>query len=200
MQNSISDINELPSIDEVKKILQGLALVDAILMPEWEDRFFSYNCNWDSKGTETMASMRDGEGNEYFLSFSYLGIAGKVFCKNNIQNSLFNLENMPNSFENFKNEASFNIKYSSFFFWKTYEDNKWFASPNNLEFYPLLGFIKNNYDGYQSWAETYYEREIDKKTLEEVFTLLKINSKQLAILNTEITLEELEEDIKEIMG
>ena len=195
-----NDINELPSINEVKKILQGLALLDAILMPEWEYRFFSYNCNWNGKGTEAMASMRDGEGNEYFLYFSCLGVAGKVFYENSIQKPLSSLEKMPNIFESFKNEVSFNIKHSSYFFWRTYEDNEWFTAPNNLEFYHLLGFIKKNYKGYKVWAENYYEINIDSKTLKEVFTYLSINSEQLSILNSEITLEDLEEDIEEIIG
>ena len=197
MQNNI---NELPSIDEVKKILQGLALIDAILMPEWEYRFFSYNCNWDGKGNEAMASMRDGEGNEYFLYFSDLGVVGKVLFKNKIQNPLSTLEKIPDIFESFKNEVAFNLEDTSFFFWRSYEDKKWITSPNNLKLYPLLGFIKNSYKGYQQWAESYYEIDINSRILKEVFTSLSVNSKQLSILNYELTLEDLKEDIQDIMG
>lgn len=200
MYKNINNINELPSIYEVKKILQGLALLDAILMPEWEYRFFSYNCNWDEQGNEEMASMRDGEGNEYFIYFSHLGVAGKVLFENNIQNPIESLDKIPNVFENFKNEKAFNLDNATFFFWKTYNDEKWFSSPNNLKDYSLLSFINNSYKGYQEWAENYYEREIESQTLHEVFSSLDINSKQLAILNSELILEDLEEDRYEIMG
>ncbi len=200
MQNGINNINELPSIDKVKKTLQGLALMDAILMSEWEYRFFSYNSNWDGKGDEAMASMRDGEGNEYFLYFSHLGVAGKVLFKNKIQNPLSILEKIPDIFEKFKNEVAFNLDNSTFFFWRSYEDEKWDTSPNNLKLYPLLEFIKNSYEGYQKWAESYYERDIDSKTLKEIFISLSINSKQLSILNSELNLKDLKEDIQEIIG
>jgi len=200
MQSNINNINELPSINKVKKILQGLALMDAILMPEWEYRFFSYNCNWDEKGNESMASMRDGEGNEYFLYFSDLGVAGKLLFENQIQNPLSILEKIPDIFESFKNEVAFNLNHTTFFFWRSYQDEKWVVSPNNLKFYPLLGFIKNSYKGYQQWAENYYERDIDSKTLKEVFTFLSVNSEQLSILNSELTLEDLKEDMEEILG
>lgn len=67
MIKNIVNINDLPSIDEVKRRSQALALLDAILMPQWEFRYFSFNCNWDGSGNEMMASMKDGSGGEYFL-------------------------------------------------------------------------------------------------------------------------------------
>ena len=79
MSNAIKNINDLPSIDEVRKISQGLALIDSIIMPEWECRYFSFNSNWDGSRGEMMASMRDGTGAEYFINFSEIGVVGKVF-------------------------------------------------------------------------------------------------------------------------
>lgn len=38
---AIQNINDLPSPDTLRKRLQGLALADAIIMPEWEYRYFS---------------------------------------------------------------------------------------------------------------------------------------------------------------
>lgn len=79
MNNSILNINELPAVDRVKHVAQGLALLDAIIMPEWEYRYFSFNCNWDGAGKEMMASMRDGSGAEYFCTLPMQVLQGKLY-------------------------------------------------------------------------------------------------------------------------
>jgi len=42
MNYSISKINGITSLVDVKKKSQALALLDAIIEPEWEYRYFSY--------------------------------------------------------------------------------------------------------------------------------------------------------------
>ena len=49
-------------------------------MPEWEYRYFSYNSKWDK--SEEVASMKNGEGDEYYLLFNERGVVGKVLMKN----------------------------------------------------------------------------------------------------------------------
>ena len=78
-------------------------------MPEWDYRYFSFNCNWDDNGKAMMASMRDGLGSEYFLHFSENGVVGKVFSQEEtINNSVF-LEKIPDCFADFKSEVAFNL-------------------------------------------------------------------------------------------
>lgn len=198
MSHSIQNINDLPSIDEVKKISQGLALIDAIMMPEWEYRYFSFNSNWDGDRDEMMASMRDGSGGEYFIHFTGAGVAGKVLCEDSLTDVSPSLSLVPDSFSGFKNEAAFNITNATFFFWRE-ENAAWMASPENLKAYPLLVFLVNGVAGYHRWAEDYYEKNIDSNVLKEVFTSLAITSDQLAILNPDVTLEDLEEELQEIL-
>lgn len=200
MSNAILHINDLPSIDEVKKISQGLALIDAIIMPEWEYRFFSFNSNWDGCQGEMMASMKDGSGGEYFINFTEKGVAGKVFFEGLLTDVLQSLEFMPNCFSNFKNEAAFNIDNATLFFWKENDSIAWRSSPENLKDYPLLSFLSNGVVAYHRWAESYYEKTININVLKDVFTSLVITGNQLAILNSDITLEDLEEDLQEILG
>lgn len=59
----LKNINQLPSIEKVIEISQSLAMLDAILMPDWEYRYFSFNKEWNIN--QYMASMRDGEGSHY---------------------------------------------------------------------------------------------------------------------------------------
>lgn len=50
MSHAIKSVADLSSISDVEKISKGLALADAILMPDWEYRYFSFNSNWDGNG------------------------------------------------------------------------------------------------------------------------------------------------------
>lgn len=199
MNNAIQNVNDLPSIDEVKKILQGLALVDAIIMPEWEYRYFSFNSNWDGNRGEMMASMKDGSGGEYFINFTNTGVAGKVFFDESLADVSPSLGLIPPCFSSFKNESAFSIANATFFFWREENTTVWIVSPDNLKTYPFLGFLVNGIAGYHRWAENYYEKSIDGNVLNDVFSSLSITADQLAILNPNMTLEDLEEDLQEIL-
>lgn len=200
MDHEILKINNLPSIDEVKKRSQGLALLDAIIMPEWEHRYFSFNGNWDGCRTEMMASMRDGSGDEYFLHFSEKGAVGKVLYGNKMENVSPLLSSVPNHFSGFKQEAAFNLNNTTFYFWRNHGDETWSVLLNDLKSYALLGFLVGGVLYYHGWAEEYYDRKINLEMLKDVFNTLGINSKQLEILNPELNNDALSEDILEIFG
>ncbi|MFB3304734.1 hypothetical protein [Pseudomonas sp. AMR01] len=200
MNNSILNINELPSIGRVKHVAQGLALLDAIIMPEWQYRYFSFNCNWDGAGKEMMGSMRDGSGAEYFLHFTDAGVAGKVICGSALPNLSECLNEMPEAFQRFKVEPAFSTDNTSLFFWRGVKQSSWCASPDGLKEYPLLGFLVGGVAGYKGLVEDYYEKSIDANVLEEVFTSLEVTKDQLVILNPDIKLGDLVDDFKEILG
>ncbi len=67
----------LPSAQVCELRAQALATLDAVLSPEWEFRYYSFNSAW-AEG-ERMASMRDGEGNHFFLLFVGGGCIYKTF-------------------------------------------------------------------------------------------------------------------------
>jgi hypothetical protein len=62
----------------LKKLCQSLATLDAIMSPEWEYRYYSFNSKW-AEG-EMMASMRNGSGDEYFILFNSEGAIMKGFA------------------------------------------------------------------------------------------------------------------------
>lgn len=69
----ISTLNSdgLPGIDELRRLLQSMAMLDAILSPEWEYRYYSFNANWSTG--EQMGSMRNGCGDHFFAHFTPAG-------------------------------------------------------------------------------------------------------------------------------
>lgn len=200
MSDSIRSIDELPSIESLKHVAQGLALLDAIIMPQWEHRYFSFNCNWDGAGNEMMASMKDGSGAEYFIHFTNKGVAGKVLSESALPNAFEWLAAMPDKFRDFKEEPAFSNGNASLFFWRAVDQASWCASPDGLEEYPLLGFLAGGLAAYKDFAESYYEKNIDSDIAEKIFKTLTVTADDLFLLNPDISFDELEEDCKEILG
>lgn len=192
----LKDINLLSNID-IKKRLKSLAMLDAILCPEWEYRYFSFNNSWDKD--ESMASMRDGEGNEYFILFKNENIIGKVFEKKHPLSDLQREEifkKIPKTLNSFFSEVAFSLEDTTFIFWKERKDEKWFSLPSNKEF-SYLGYI---YIAklYITWAKEYYEVDFDEKTIQEIFNYSPLTEARVQKLNKTLCLDDLKEDIKEI--
>ena len=173
-------------------------MLDAILMPEWEYRYFSFNANWDIR--ESLGSMRDGEGDDYFILFiktQPLGVIGKVFSKNSsISNNEVAsiIDRTPKHYAAFCNEPAFSISEMSFCFWT--EDCKWIAIPrnNNLEY---LGFLVDS-KMYSDWASKYDETSICKDAVDRIYNFEPLNKDLIKMLNPNVTMTDIIDDIKEI--
>jgi hypothetical protein len=58
----------LSDIDTLQKRCRAVAILDAILSPEWNDRYYSYTAAWgDGAGS---AEIRDGSGSDCFIVFT----------------------------------------------------------------------------------------------------------------------------------
>lgn len=65
----------LPDIASLRRRCQSLAMLDAILCPEWDLRYFSFDTRWSEN--ESMGSMRNGSGDDWFILFGEFGAAIK---------------------------------------------------------------------------------------------------------------------------
>jgi hypothetical protein len=196
MSHEIDSIIELPSIEDIKRLSQSLAMLDLILIQEWEYRYFSFNSTWDSG--EMMASMRNGEGDEYFILFSKDGVAGKIFLKNiESAKSKDLLHMIPDEFSSFKTEPAFKLDYISCCFWKKHSDNQWRVSPA-LEKIPLLKFIVGKEKYYQEWAEEYLGVDLEGKVVTSIFEHVPLSNNLVHRLNEDVSLGDIMEDVKEI--
>ena len=70
-------LESLPDIEGLRRLSQSLAMLDAIMSPEWDYRYYSFNSKWAEN--EMMASMRNGQGEEYFILFDSHGAIMKGF-------------------------------------------------------------------------------------------------------------------------
>lgn len=157
----------LPLIQELRRICQSLAMLEAIVSPEWESRYYSYNGAWDSE--EEMASMRNGSGDDWFLLFSSAGAALKGF-DHELQDGGIVAANIqkevPASFSSFLSEPAFSMQNATFCYWRRTEDQAWSKVSAHKEedgSKELLSLLVNDPTAYVAWAEEYYEVAVPKQ-------------------------------------
>jgi hypothetical protein len=203
---------KLPDIAILKARSQSLAMLDAILCPEWEGRYFSYNAHW-APG-EQMASMRDGQGSGYFLLFTQEGAIIKGFAVGSPMSPFRRdpprlwpgvLESVPSAFARFLREPAFVLEETTFCLWRQATNSTWkqgaidFPSAQDPDgSQELLSLLCGEPHAYQSWAQDYYECEIPLAAVEAIFEHRTLTKRLLQQLNPDIALADLSGDLQEI--
>jgi hypothetical protein len=181
------------------KTSRAIAVLDAIISPEWEYRYYSFNSNWADK--ECLASMRDGQGRYWFALQTESGIAITGNAKNTIKGSIL-LNKLPKLFmNNFWNEPAFNTQESSFVGWKLNIDNGWefnYATDDVISINAMINILLGNPEDYRIHAMTYFEKELNIEIIEKIYMGTKIDEKILRELNNEITVDDIRLDLEEI--
>ena len=124
----------LPDVPALRRLTKSLAMLDAILSPEWQHRYYSFNSRWSAG--EQMASMRNGSGDEWFLLFAPWGAVLKGFAhESTLANDLGFPEriqqSLPPVFASFLHEAAFSMHEATFCLWRGHTDPRWsVVSPN----------------------------------------------------------------------
>jgi hypothetical protein len=187
-------------------------MLDAILSPEWEYRYYSFNSKWNQG--EEMASMRNGSGDEYFILFNASGAILKGFAHESPMTPYrYNppklwdglLDYVPKEFASFLTEPAFDMESTTFCIWRTYTDKIW--QRGKLEFPEsedpdgsegLLFMLDRNPETYKEWAERYYEEPISAWAVRDIYGHRPLTPELIAALNTNLSVSELEEDREEI--
>ena len=209
---SKATLRSLPDIEDLRKLTQSLAMLDAIISPEWEYRYYSFNSKWNEG--EMMASMRNGSGDEYFILFDSHGAIMKGFDHESAMSpwsaeeekvwpGIFN--DVPEEFQSFLSEPAFSIQESTFCIWRRYIDSSWQVGTIN---YPdeddpdgsehLLSILDGQPSTYKEFAESYYEKPLDLEAIELIYKHAPLTNEIIARLNGEPTLESLITDVEEI--
>lgn len=206
MSNSfeiLKQIDELPSSKQLYLNSQSLAILDAILSPEWQYRYFSFNQHWDDG--QSMASLRDGCGAHYFIllfhahDHSDYGAIGKLYdsALGLSDKSIDSNGNNNKEVRCFLNESAFINDESSLYFYQFNGTKRWTAVPE-LKNIPLLGFLSNKEAAYYPWAKNYYETNIDLQTVTDIFAHKPLTVEMINKLNPLLDIDQLRVDITEI--
>lgn len=210
---STRDLSRLPDVDGLRRLLQSLAMLDAILSPEWESRYYSFDARWSRR--EQMGSMRNGSGDDFFTLFNAEGCFLKGFAHEAPMSPYRRrpkqvwpsvLDAVPAEFANCLAEPAFRMEDTTFCIWRRVGDRAWqlgpvefpprHADPDGSEF--LLALLDGRPETYQEWGSDYYEQDLDLAAVQHVYQHKPLTSKVVAELNSDVSLAELADDIKEI--
>lgn len=209
---STQNLLALPEIDHVKRISKSIAMLDAIISPEWEYRYYSYDSKW-SNGEE-MASMRNGSGDEYFILLDNNGCFIKGFDHESFMSSWNKncpvdwkklLKTVPDVFSSGKNEPAFSMDSISFCIWRSIKEDAWnqpvknfpdINDPDGSEH--LLSIFNGKPQSYQIFADEYYEVSLPIESITQIYNHEVIDQKLISTLNSEIELKDLLDDIEQI--
>jgi hypothetical protein len=209
---STRDLTLLPDVAGLKAVLQALAMLDAILSPEWQYRYYSFNSRW-SRGEE-MGSMRDGCGDDFFALFNRAGCFLKGFAHECPMSPYGRkppqvlpgiLDAVPKVFAACLVQPAFCMEDTTFCIWRRRDGKAWQRGPVQYLDGPdpdgsltLLSPLEGRPERYQEWAEDHYERPISLAAVRHVHRHRPLTAKVVAALNKKISLADLAEDIAEI--
>jgi hypothetical protein len=202
---STKDFSLLPNKQNFQNLCKAISVLDAIICPEWEFRYYSYNSKWGEG--EEFCEMRDGSGdlmNILFLENKCIisGFAHEL--QNNKKSEV--TANLPEVYHEFIFGEPVTSNGTSFCLWIN-ENNNW--ETGNISDYndnseEMLTIFDGNPQTYIDWASEYFEDSysatgIPFKTVKEIYDG-KILTKEmvLSIVEEVEDWKLLEEDLKEI--
>jgi hypothetical protein len=214
MTISTRDLSQLPDPTTLEKRTKSLAMLDAIMSPEWDYRYFSFNAHWDAKTGDRMASMRNGSGDEYFLLFTAHGAILKGFDHESVMSPWIRanksvwvgvLDHVPDEFASFLTEPAFSMKDTTFCVWRKLGDSAWHVGPISFPegkdpdgSEKLLWALDGSSETYLDFARDYFELSPDLKGIESVFQHQPLTRELVAKLNSDKDFSECMRDAEEI--
>ncbi|KAK1184454.1 hypothetical protein B7755_044000 [Streptomyces sp. NBS 14/10] len=215
---TVHDIaRQLPEIAVLRDHCRSMAMLEAVLSPEWADRYYSFDAHWSE--SESMASMRNGSGDEYSIVFSAAGAYIRGFAHESPMSPYAEdgpwpgvLDDVPEVFRACVEEPAFSdedgMPVITACIWREPGDDGWktgtidfpeeaTGDPDGAEYlFPLL--VDRSAEAFQRWAEDYYEVPVNLQAVRHVLSSRPLNKGMVSTLNAEITLTNLAEDITRI--
>ncbi|MEU0098104.1 hypothetical protein [Streptomyces sp. NPDC006267] len=214
---SVHDVaRRLPGISVLTDLCRSLAMLDAILCPEWDHRWHSFDARWSP--TEALASMRDGSGGEYSVVFSADGAYARGFDHESPMSPYVDdgpwpgvLDDVPAVFRRYVDEPLFSdesgLPVVTACLWRAGDDDRWRAGsidfPEDGEdsdgadwLFSLL--VTGTPESYREWAEDCFETAVDLEAVRHVYALRPLTDEVITTLNPERIPAELAEDVREI--
>ena len=195
------DPQSLPDPRTLGNRAMALAMLDAIICPEFQYRYFSYDANWGSG--EQVAVMRNGDGDHWFLHMSNSGAAIKGYVQElpRGKSRVMALEvqrRVPEQFGAFLHEPAFAMDAVSYFYYRRAGDLAW-----SRVAHPDAGLAKWS-DGsadylsillapascYYHFATDYFECEPPLLSIEHIYALAPLTAAIVKSLNPQMTLDQ----------
>ncbi len=196
-------VRALPDIESLKNLCRSIAMAEAILNPDGE-RDHSFAPAWSP--TESLASMRNGSGDEYDIVFSPAGAYIRGFDHESPMSPYAHddvptpwpgvLEAVPEAFLRYVDEPAFTDEDGTpavtVCVWRETGAPSWSTGritypeghqdPDGSDWlFDLL--IHPTPEAFQAYAEDYYEMPVDIEALRHVYALRPLGRAQITALN-----------------
>lgn len=216
---TVQDVaRRLRDIPVVRDRSRSLAMLDAILSPEWEYRYYSFVAAWGP--AQELASMRNGSGDDYAIVFSPAGAWVRVFDHESPMSPWALepprpwpgvLDTVPTAFQACVQEPAFTldgVAMVSACLWRQTTDDRWQTGaidfpagqedPDGSEWLLEL-LLDDSPEAYRRFAEDYYElNSVDLAAVREVYALRPLTQPLVTTLNEQLSVADLADDIAEI--
>ncbi len=187
----------LPPPDELERICKGLATLDAILSEDWESRYYSFNSEWDVERRIRMASMRNGQGDEWFITFTPTHAFVKAYWhEHRRQNPAVIYEGLPAALEEQRNEPAFSMDDVTWGGW--HDDGRWALRGDMKPLEEELARLSGAPEAYRTYAAEYFEEEVPLNAIAHVLAGKPLDATLVSRIAKGRTLASLQADLKEI--
>jgi len=205
---STRNLEELPDIPTLRRLTRSLAVLDAILSPEWESRYYSFDSHWGDG--ELMASMRNGQGDDWFCLFTRAGV---VVIGLDHEAPMFQpgdpwpgvIDALPSELAAAVDEPAFDARNCTFCVWRRTAGARWEHGP--VQFPDgddpdgsarLLQILDGRPESYHAFAADYYEVDLPLDAVRAVYRHQPLTPELLAQLAPGVTVDMIRQDVAEI--
>ncbi|MFE6745258.1 hypothetical protein ACFVGM_05335 [Kitasatospora purpeofusca] len=196
----------LPDPTALRDRCRGIAMLEAILSPDWGGRYYSFDSAWGDG--RQMASMRDGEGDDWFMVFSEAGVYARGLDHTAPNAAPRLLPEVPAAFRSEAEEPAFGeedgVPLATVCFWHGAGGEDGWQAPSaaptgGVDLFALPA-AADPARAYLEWAEEYYEPEHtpDPAAVAHVLALRPLTAAVVAAIDPDVDLDDLAEDIAEI--
>ncbi|GII32435.1 hypothetical protein [Planotetraspora mira] len=202
----------LPAIPVLRDLCRSMAVLEAVLSPEWESRYHSFDAGWGPG--EEMASMRNGSGDEYSIVFLAEGAYIRGFDHEAVMSPYGNdgpwpgvLDSVPDVFRPCVEEPAFcdeGMPVVTACLWREAGEGRWRVGEieypdgesdpdGSTHLFALL--VDPSPEAFQRFAEDYYEVPVSLDAVRHVYALRPLTQEVVTALNADLKLEDLAEDL-----
>lgn len=203
----------LPDIPMLRDLCRSMAVLEAIMSPEWSSRYHSFDAGWSTG--EEMASMRNGSGDEYSIVFSGAGTYIRGFAHESVMSPYGNdgpwpgvLDSVPKVFRHCVEEPAFcdedGMPVVTACLWREVGDGRWRVGeidyPDGVNdpdgaLYLFARLVDRSPEAFQRFAEDYYEVPVDLDALRHVYALRPLTQAVVTALNADLAVKDLADDL-----
>jgi hypothetical protein len=205
----------LPDVEVLEQRSRVLAVLDAILCPDWDLRYHSFDAVWSER--QRMGSMRDGSGTASWIVFSDAGAFVQGFDHESPMTPFRVsppavwpglLDQVPDAFADELQEPAFGdsagVRQATVCCWRVTGDPRW--STGDVALPPgddidgadaIFGILTDGTgEAYRRYAADYFEVEVDPAVIRTLIDGTPLTPALARSLNPETDWAELRADIE----